>query len=99
MPVLEREEYIEQAYFFRTVSRAAHRRAGVAGNPGADRRGAAVDDQAAAGGLVPARRDEGNRPDGAGHGADQPLFHAVSGPRRQPGRERHRAAFRWIRPS
>ena len=89
MPVLDREEYIEQAYFFHAFRERLARRPAGAGRPGADRRGAALDDPAAAGRLVPRTpRSRCIGPDGPGHGAARPLLHAVPGPRRRPGRAR-----------
>ena len=59
MPVLEREEYIEQAYFFHSFRDPPRGRAASARDPGPDRRGAALDHQASPGRLVPVCRDQG----------------------------------------
>ena len=97
MPVLDREEYIEQAYFFRAfrerlldgqpsqeiLARVGEELLSTTRLPMAD--------------LVPDSRDQGHRLDGPGDGSDQPLFHAVSDPRRDPGGERRRAGSRWSR--
>ena len=98
MPVLDREEYIEQAYFFH-----AFRERVLDGMPAQDvlvpgRRGDPLDDPAPAGDLVPGHRDQGHRPDGPGDGPARPLLHAVPGPRRSTRPSTTSAGSRWIRP-
>ncbi len=53
MPVLDREEYIEQVVLLPRLPRARPRRHAGAGGPRAGRRGDPLDDQAPAGHLVP----------------------------------------------
>ena len=89
MPVLEREEYIEQVYFFRTLRERL-----IDGLPSQEIL-ARIGEELLSTTKLPLAVSflhvdmKGIGVDGAGHGADQPLFHAVPGPRRQPGRERH----------
>ena len=89
MPVLEREEYIEQAYFFH-----AFRERLVDGLPSQEIL-ARIGEELLSTTKLPLAVSflhvemKGTGPDGAGHGADQPLLHAVPGPCRRPGRERH----------
>ena len=88
MPVLEREEYIEQAYFFHTLRERL-----VDGLPSQDILSRIGEELLSTTRLPLAvsflHRDQGAGPDGPGHGPDQPLFHAVPDPRRRPGRARH----------
>ena len=82
MPVLDREEYIEQAYFFQ-----AFRERLIDGLPSQEILARIGEELLSTTKLPMAvsflHRDQGHRPDGPGHGPDQPLFHAVSGPRGQ----------------
>ena len=64
--VLEREEYVEQAYFFRTFPRTGRRQPAFAGSAGHARPGDPDDDPPASRRPVPGDGDQAQRP--AGHG-------------------------------
>ena len=86
MPVLDREEYIEQAYFFHTFRERV-----LDGVPSQDVLARVGEEllsttRLPTGRLYPAHRDEGHRPDGAGHGPAGALLHAVPDVRRLQGR-------------
>ena len=88
MPVLEREEYIEQVYFFRTFRDRL-----IDGLPSQEIL-ARIGEELLSTTKLPIAVSflhiemKGTGVMGPAHGADQSLFHAVPGPRRQPGRER-----------
>ena len=77
MPVLEGEEYIEQAYFFHSFRDrlGGWAACGKRSWPGSAR--AALDHQASPGRLVPVCRGQGIRPDVAGDGAISHYFSGV----------------------
>ena len=99
MPVLDREEYIEQAYFFH-----AFRERLLDGLP-AQEILARVGEELLSTTKLPLAISflhteiKGSGLMGAGDGADRPLLHAVPDPRHRPGRDTTSAGSRWIRPS
>ena len=97
MPVLDREEYIEQAYFFQ-----AFRERLLDGMPSQDIL-ARIGEELLSTTRLPLAvsflryRDQGDRADGAGDGPDQPLLHPVPDPRRSPRPSSTSAGSRWTR--